>query len=107
MIALMIPNIIPFPYADFEVVYNDWMLNKLDVAAHVSSVDEKIYLPSNRSDRQKFALLMHEIVHCANHETGEEMTESQVLGVATLVTHVLTGMGIKPDFSLIKNDSRA
>lgn len=90
----------------FDIVINDQLLRKLDLIGHCSREDEKIYLRSGISDRHKFAILIHEILHICTDEAGVQAEEGHIVGVANLLAQALLSLGIELNFSEIIEEEK-
>ena len=104
---LVIPRECQVGSMSYEIVTNDWLLDKQDIKAQFSSMDQKIYLHTGLSPEATFDCLIHEIIHIANFATGKQLAESDVVGIGSLLTQALFSMGIEPDFDKMPEEQES
>lgn len=91
----------------FKICYNDRLLEKMDLAAHISSKDQKIILSHRKTD-QEFVNLIHEAVHGVVTENSVEFAGDNEQGVCTIAIGLalfLLSLGIEPDFCQIPEEA--
>lgn len=88
----------------FRIVFDEYLMHKMDLSAYCNSREEVICLSTGRSAEQTFTSLIHEIFHICNDESGNSLEEGQVVGIAYLLSQAILSLGIEPDFSEIPGD---
>lgn len=101
---LIIPSEIKIGCVKIRIVFNEELMFKMDTIGYASTKDQTIYLSNRHKTDRKFGTLIHEILHICATESGAEMDESVVTGVATLMAQALVSMQIEPDFSQIPEE---
>lgn len=102
---LVVPRTCQVGALGYVICYNDRLLEKMDLAAHISSRDQKIIL-SHRQPDQEFHGLVHEAIHGVAAENGLEFRDSEQV-IATLsvgIVNFLVSLGIEADFSEIQEE---
>jgi len=87
----------------YNIVRNDFLLEKQDKSGTINSKEQKIRI-AHREVSQEFLILMHEAIHGIASEQGYDFEEGCVRAIATGVTIFLKSLGIEPDFSQIPEE---
>ena len=104
---LTIPSECMIGAIKFSIVWDEKLLKKMELAAHISSVDQKIYL-SHRHPDQEWVNLIHEILHgimfSFDINTEDDKVERYLSSLANGLVIFLNSIGIEPDFSQIEEE---
>ena len=101
-VVFKIPDYVTVGAVSFKILFNTDMVKKLDDRAFVSFKDQEIWLRDDMTDSQLLTNLLHEIKHVVDDTAGIEIRESEVVATGNLMAQALISMGIRPDFSGIK-----
>ena len=91
----------------FDIVWCEKILKKMDLVAHVSSIDQKIYL-SHRHLDQEWINLLHEVFHGIIHSFDLDIEDDKIERYISSFAHgmaiFLNSLGVEPDFSQIPEE---
>ena len=89
----------------YNIVFNKYLLEKMDDRASCNLKEQIIRLRRDMSNEYLFANLIHEIDHIAEDTAGIEINENETTARANLIAQAIMSMGIEPDFSLIPEEN--
>ena len=99
----MIPPECQIGAITYDILRNDFLLEKMNRSGYINSREQKIRV-AHREVSQEFLILMHEAFHGISDEQGYELEEGCIHALSTGLTIFLNSLGIEPDFSQIPEE---
>ena len=94
---------------EFNIYWNDALLEKMELQAYISSKDQAIRL-AHRSPDKQWTNLIHEILHGITNEFDLRIEDEKVERYFSTFAHglaiALNSLGVEPDFSQIPEESK-